>query len=295
MNDDLNKHVQKINAKITAYPSEYFSDPFLSGLTRDCIERGLDINDGGALFPRFHGIAAMGLGSTADSFAAVKKLVFEETLITLEKLIVALDSNFVGHDSILAMLQNKAPKYGNQDIYVDEIAAKIVEKFSHAVLNHFIPTGGRYLALMAANISNIPAGKEVKATPDGRYAWTPLSDAASPYFGRDLLGPTAFLGSVQTPDYTETVGGTVINMKFDPILFKGKEGIQRLTAFTKIFVEKRIPELQFNFTGNEILLDAINNPSQYINLVVRVSGFSAYFISLDKDVQNDIIRRRAHS
>ena len=107
---------------------------------------------------------------------------------------------------------------------MDTIADEIVDLLSSEVLTHQIPTGGQYVGLMAANIQNIAAGKEVKATPDGQLAYTSLSDAASPYFGRDEKGPTAFLGSVATPDYTKTVGGTVINMKLDPDFFGGNIG-----------------------------------------------------------------------
>jgi formate C-acetyltransferase len=147
---------------------------------------------------------------------------------------------------------------------------------------------------MAANLKNIVAGKEVGATPDGRLAYTPLSDAASPSFGCDLHGPTAFLRSVARPDFQDAIGGNVINMKFDPSFFEGDEGAACFSAFTHAFVRRRIPELQFNFTSNKTLLDALEHPESYGSLVVRVSGFSAYFTRLEPEAQHDIIRRRAH-
>jgi formate C-acetyltransferase len=147
---------------------------------------------------------------------------------------------------------------------------------------------------MAANTSNIPAGKEVGATPDGRRAFTPLSDAASPYFGRDTHGPTAFLNSVAKPDYKLVLTGSVINMKFDPAFFKGPDGARVFVALMKAFVRNRIPELQFNFTGNEVLKAAQAEPELHRDLVVRVSGFSQYFVRLSREEQNDVIRRRAH-
>ncbi|MFX0099739.1 MAG: pyruvate formate lyase family protein [Candidatus Hodarchaeota archaeon] len=290
----IQDYVNKMNAKIQSYPTEYFSDPFLSALTRDCMARGLDINDGGALFPRFHGIAGMGLGSTTDSLMAINTLVFQEKKLSLQELAGILDQNFQDHDALRQYCINRSPKYGNHVEEVDKIAAWLVDLFTKECLAHHIPTGGSYVGLMAANIQNISAGKEVKATPDGRLAFTPLSDAASPMYNMDRNGPTAFLGSVSTPDYSNAFGGTVINMRFDPVVFKGKIGTERMKVFTSTFVEKRIPELQFNFTSNDVLAEALKEPQNHSNLVVRVSGFSAYFTTLDVEVQQDIMRRRIH-
>jgi pyruvate-formate lyase len=290
----IKDYVQNMNKKIQQYPAEFYADPFLSAMTQDCIARGLDINDGGAVFPRFHGIAGMGLGSTTDSLVAIKTLIFQDKKISLQELAKVLDNNFKNQEALRQYCINRSPKYGNQIKEVDEVAAWIVDLFTGECLKHHIPTGGRYIGLMAANIQNISAGKEVKATPDGRLAHTPLSDAASPTYNMDLNGPTAFIGSVSIPNYQKAFGGTVINMKFDPVIFKGKKGTDRMKVFTKIFVENRIPELQFNFTGNEILNKALKDPQEYSNLVVRVSGFSAYFTNLDTEVQKDIINRRVH-
>jgi pyruvate-formate lyase len=285
----------QVNAHIAGFPVAKFPDPFLSALTRDCIERALDINDGGAQFPRFHGICVMGLATLADSLAAVKKLVFEEKRVRYLDLLAAMQRDFAGAEGLRQMLVNRAPKYGNDDPYVDQIASQIVQWTSEECLRHQILGGGRFVSAMAANIQNISAGKEVGATPDGRKAFTPLSDAASPYFGRDLHGPTAFLRSVAVPDYHKVLTGSVINMRFDPDHFQGEEGTQRFLAFTRYFVANRIPELQFNFTSDEILLRARRDPEKYRNLVVRVSGFSARFVELATEVQDDILRRRAHT
>ena len=187
------------------------------------------------------------------------------------------------------------PKYGNNDTFVDNIAAQIVDWTASECLKHQVNGGGRYVSAMAANVQNISAGTEIGATPYGRYAGTPLSDAASPYFGRDLKGPTAFLNSVAVPDYHQVLTGSVINMRFDPEHFQDELGSQRFLAFTKTFVANRIPELQFNFTSNATLLAAQQEPEKFRNLVVRVSGFSARFVDLGPEVQADILRRRAHT
>ena len=292
--NDMAIHVSGVNDHIASFPAERFPDPFLSALTRDCINRARDVNDGGAEFPRFHGVAIMGLANIADSLAAVRKLVFEEKRVSLPILMSALETDFKGQEPLRQLLMNKAPKYGNGDPYVDDLAAWVVALTSNACLAHRTTDGGRFVAAMAANVSNIPAGQEVGATPDGRHAGTPLSDAASPFFGRDTHGPTAFLRSVARPDYRPVLTGSVINMKFEPDFFRDEGGAQRFGAFTRFFVENRIPELQFNFTGTRTLLDAQAHPENHGDLVVRVSGFSGYFTRLAPEVQDDVIRRKSH-
>jgi formate C-acetyltransferase len=288
-------HVANVNAHIARFPVERFPDPFLSALTRCCIERGRDVNDGGAEYPRFHGICMMGLATLADSLAAVKKLAFEERRVEYSVLLRALKDDFAGTEGLRQMLLHNAPKYGNDDRYVDQIAAQIVQWTAEECLKHRLADGGRFVSAMAANVQNISAGREVGATPDGRRAFTPLSDAASPYFGRDQNGPTAFLASVATPDYHRVLTGSVINMRFDPDHLSDEAGARRFLCFTRHFVSQRIPELQFNFTKNETLLAALAEPESYRDLVVRVSGFSARFVELAPEVQADIMRRRAHS
>ncbi len=290
----LARHVRMINDHRLLYPADQFPDPFLSALTRDCIARGLDINSGGAEFVPFHGVAVMGLATIADSLAAIKRLVFEEKALTLEELKQALAADFDGFEPLRQMLLRRAPKYGNDLDEVDSIAAEFVDWIARECLRYRLPDGGRFVAAMAANVQNISAGREVAATPDGRHAFTPLSDAASPYFGRDENGPTAFLRSVGKPDYQRVLTGSVINMRFDPAHFMDKEGEERFISFLRYFIQARIPELQFNFTSAETLWAALREPERYRDLVVRVSGFSARFVELDREVQEDIARRRAH-
>lgn len=294
MEKGIAQHAADINHHIAAFPPDRFPDPFLSALTRDCIGRARDINDGGAEFKRFHGICMMGLATTADSLAAMKRLVFDDGQLTFSRMMRAIDADFRDDEPLRLALERKAPKYGNDDEFVDSIAVAVVDWTSRECLKHEIHGGGRFVSAMAANISNIPAGREVGATPDGRRAFTPLSDAASPYFGRDTHGPTAFLNSVSRPDYHRVLTGSVINMRFDPAQFRGEDGARWFGALTQAFVKNRIPELQFNFTDDSTLAAARQSPQHYHNLVVRVSGFSAYFVTLDPEVQKDIMRRRAH-
>ncbi|MFA5858888.1 MAG: pyruvate formate lyase family protein [Elusimicrobiota bacterium] len=286
------QHVKIINAYKLRFPVDKYMDPFISAFTLDCIQRARDINAGGTRYPGFHGIAGMGMATAADSIASIKKLVFEDKVCTVKKLVHALDNNFEGYEILQQQLINKAPKYGNGNPYVDKIARDITKTFCQAVHKHRIPLyNGRYVPLMAANTANIRAGKETGATPDGRYAGTALSDAASPHFGRDKSGPTAIMESLSNIDYTSVTGGTVVNMKLNPSILAGEAGLARFAALLKAFVKMRLQELQFNVTKTEVMKAAQQNPGQYSNLIIRVSGFSAFFVHLSKEVQDDIIRR----
>ncbi len=294
VSEGIARHAEWINGHIARFPPERFPDPFLSALTRDCIDRARDVNDGGAQFPRMHGIAVMGLATLADSLAAVRRCVFETGEIAYDDLMDALDANFQGAEPLRRHLLHGAPKYGNDESEVDELAERIVPLLAEECLKHAVHGGGWFVSAMAANVQNISAGTQVGATPDGRESAAPLSDAASPYFGRDRKGPTALLQSVSRPDYHRVLTGSVINLRFDPDWFQDAQAATRFGALTRFFVERRIPELQFNFTSDRVLLDAREHPENYADLVVRVSGFSAYYTRLDPVVQDDILRRRAH-
>ncbi len=292
--EGIRAHAARINAHIRRFPVDAFPDPFLSALTHDCISRGRDVNAGGARFARFHGVACMGLSTVVDSLAAVRRFVFEEKRLSLGEMVDVLGRDFEGHEPLRQALVHRAPKYGVDDPQIDALAAWLVDLVGGECLKHRLDCGGRFVACMAANVQNISAGRDVGATPDGRGAGRPISDAASPYFGSDVQGPTALLHSVSVPDYSRAAGGTVINVKFEPEHFRGEEGFGRFVPLLKFFVRGRIPQLQFNFTGDETLRAARREPEKYRSLVVRVSGFSARFVRLDPEVQEDVIRRRAH-
>jgi formate C-acetyltransferase len=149
------------------------------------------------------------------------------------------------------------------------------------------------MPLTASNITNIDAGKEVAATPDGRKAGTPLSDAASPMFGKDISGVTSTLLSVSKPDYNFS-GGAVVNQKFSPSVFETKESRDKLKALLKVYFARGGQEIQINSISREILTDAMETPEKYKSLVTRVSGFSAFYTALHKSVQEDILRRTEH-
>ncbi len=269
--------------------------PLMSALVEGCIERGLDVCMGGALYPSNHGIAGMGIGSVADSLMAVKRFVYDHGAFTLGQLRQMLDANFENFEAERQLLLGGAPKYGNDDPEVDALAVETAAAFGRECLRYRTPRGGHYWALMGANISNIYAGREVGATPDGRLARQPLSDAASPTFGRDLKGPTAVVRSVAKLRYELAPGGNVVNMKLSPRALAGERGLANLAALIRTCFELGGIQLQFNTTDRELLRRAMAEPEEHRGLVVRVSGFSAYFVGLDRAVQEDILARTEHS
>ncbi|HOF87907.1 MAG TPA: pyruvate formate lyase family protein, partial [Armatimonadota bacterium] len=296
MHAGLAEHIAALNAVKQAADAraEELTSPLLSAFFDDCIARGMDIAAGGARYPANHGVACMGIGTTADALMAIKRFVFAEGRFTLEEMRRMLAANFAGYEAERRLLLGGAPKYGNDDPEVDAIAAEVAERFGKACLGYRTPRGGQYWSLMAANVSNIHAGKEVGATADGRLAFTPLSDAASPSFGRDRQGPTAVARSVAKLDYRWHPGGNVINMKFHPSALAGDVGLTALAALIRTCFELGGIQLQFNTTDRALLKDAMTNPEAYGDLVVRVSGFSAYFTRLDREVQEDILARTEH-
>lgn len=273
-------------------PAEYVQ-PFLSCFCDDCIGRARDVNMGGAKYPSVHGAALMGVGTVCDSLAAVEKVVFEDKAATLSEIGDALRADFDGYEDLREKLL-AAPKYGNNDGYADKYAVWFVDYLSDLFSRYRTHDGGWVYVAMAANVSNIYAGRVIAATPDGRRKGEPLSDAASPTYGRDKLGATATVLSVTKPDYTKVACGTVVNQKFSPAMF-GEEKRKKLVALLKVYFEKGGQELQINATSREVLADAMAHPENYRDLVVRVSGFSALFVALERDVQLDILHRTQQS
>lgn len=266
-----------------------YTSPFLSCFCDDCIARAKDVNMDGAHYPSVHGVCLMGIGTVCDSLSAIEKTVFVDHTATLEEIGKALEANFVGYEELHKLLLS-APKYGNNDPFVDKYAIWFVNYLSHEFSQFHTVDGGPFYVAMAANTNNIWAGKTIGATPDGRKAGQPLSDAASPTYGRDEKGATQTILSITKPDYTKVACGTVINQKFSPEMFQGEKR-KKLLSLIRVYFEKGGQEMQINATSREVLKDAMKHPENYGNLVVRVSGFSAFYVTLGTDVQLDILNR----
>lgn len=292
----LQEHIRRLDDRKRAAQERAgdLTSPLLSALTADCIDRGLDANAGGARHPANHGIAAMGIGVTADALAAVKRFVYDRPRFRLDQLRALLAADFAGRDGERHCLLADAPKYGNNDPEVDAIAVDVTRIFGTECLAHRTPLGGRYWGLMAANVQNVSAGREVGASPDGRRSGQPLSDAASPTFGRDRCGPTAAIQSVAKLPYRLCPGGNVVNMKFHPSALAGEEGLEALASLVRVCFRQGGAQLQFNTVDRRILVEAMERPEEYEDLVVRVSGFSARFVSLERAVQEDVVARTEH-
>ncbi len=271
-----------------------FTSPMLSAFTQDCIKRGLDICDGGSVYPHDHGVGVMGIGTVADSLSAIKHFVYDTKEWSLDYYVKMLDDNFVHYEEERKRIIYEAPKYGNDIDYVDLMARDVAKYISKVARRYKTPTGGNILCLMAANVNNVWSGRETGATPDGRLAYEPISDAASPTFGRDKNGATASVKSTSKIDYTDFPAGNVINMRLDPSVLKGDRGEKSVVALIRSYFALGGMELQFNTNSKEILEKAMVHPEEYEDLVVRVSGFSSLYVNLDRGVQEDILARTTH-
>jgi len=263
--------------------------PFISSLVDDCIEKGKDVTKGGAKYNATGG-EGVGTGTIADSFAVIKKFVFEEEAITKEKLMEVLRDDYEGNETIRALFTNKAPKYGNDDEYVDNLAREATNIFARAYDACYNSVGAKYFPALLPVASNVALGFVTAATPDGRKAHEPLSEGISPVQGRDRTSPTALVKSAARIDQILFKTGVLLNMKFTPSSLEG-EGLEKFANLIKVYFKLKGQHVQFNVVSAETLKDAQRNPDEYKDLIVRVAGYSAFFNDLDRKVQNDIIAR----
>lgn len=288
------EYVMRFRNENDRFHPQNYQQPYLSCFCKGCVERAMDINAGGALYPSVHGVGVMGIGTVADSLAAVEKVVYNDHVCTLSQLCDALRANFEGWDDLRQLLL-AAPKYGNNQDFVDKYAAWFVEFQSNLFKPYRTRDGGGLYIAIASNTANIDAGAEVAATPDGRLNSEPLSDAASPMHGMDRRGPTAALLSLCKPDYTLAACGTVVNQKYSPEMLLDADKRTKMVCLVMTYFQKGGQELQINSVSREVLLEAMQCPEKYANLVVRVSGFSAYYTRLSRKVQLDILKRTQHA
>ncbi len=283
----------KGNNVIERLYAEQLPVPFLSILIDDCIAKGKDYNDGGARYNTDY-IQGVGLGTLTDSLTALKYLVFEKKHVAMKEMIEALNSNYKGQENLRLRLVNKTPKYGNDDDYADEVMKDIFEAYFAAVDGRPNTKGGHYRINLLPTTVHIFFGKAVGATPDGRKAGEPLSEGVSPVQGADRKGPTAVVKSVAKIDHVRT-GGTLLNQKFTPQLLADDVGIDKLGQLVRTYFKLDGHHIQFNVVSSEMLRDAQKHPERYRDLIVRVAGYSDYFVDLGIDLQNEIIKRTEHA
>ncbi len=275
----------------------HFASPLGSALHQLCMENGIDLHQekipGGIDIGFFDFI---GLGTACDSLAALKKTIFEDKTLSWEQVLSALDKDFVGEEFIRQRLLH-SPSYGNDDSYADSIAKEIdrvAVMFAHDYSKYLgINMDLRYVSQSA----NVPFGKVVGALPNGRKAGTALSDGSSASQGSDTHGPTAVLLSnfrTKNTDFNNRAS-RLLNIKFSPATVAGSEGSAKIVSFIKSWRDLKLWHLQFNIINQQTLLKAQKEPENYRSLLVRVAGYSAYFVELSPDLQNDIILRTEHS
>jgi formate C-acetyltransferase len=273
----------------SAYPL-YFPSPLLSSTFEDCVESGEDVSGGGPRY-RFGSANACGMANTVDSLAALKEIVFEKKLTGLEEVARALTSNFKGSEALRAYMLNRCPKYGNDIPGVDVYMKELGDFFCSTVKAQKNYRDGAFQAGLYTVISQATMGSITGALPDGREKGTSLANAISPVQGMDTQGPTANIRSTLYPDHSLAANGLVVDLKFSPSFFDTGTHRDMLRSLVETYFAEGGQEIQFNVVNRETLLEARQNPQKYRNLVVRVSGFSAYFVSLDKILQDEIIKR----
>lgn len=290
---DQIKYITKLTSVATVISQRVHRDlapkPLMSIMYEGCMENAKDVSAGGAMYNFGPGVVWSGLATYADSMAAIKKLVFDDKKYTLEDMNNALKSDFVGYEQLRTDCLN-APKYGNDDDYADLIAADLINftetehrkyKTLYSILSHG--------TLSISN--NTPLGQMTGASANGRRAWTPLSDGISPTQGADYKGPTAIIKSVSKMSNDNMNIGMVHNFKIMSGLLDTPEGEEGLITLIRTACHLGNGEMQFNYLDNDTLLDAQKHPENYRDLIVRVAGYSAFFVELCKDVQDEIISR----
>ncbi|MGB5910696.1 MAG: trans-4-hydroxy-L-proline dehydratase [Promethearchaeia archaeon] len=267
--------------------------PFLSILIDDCIKNRKDYNNGGAKYNTSY-IQVVGMGSITDCLASLKYNVFDTKNISMEQLIKSLDNNFEGYDFIRQMLIYKTPKYGNDNDYADSLTTQVFNIVYDAINNRPNTRGGVHRINLLPTTVHVYFGQVTGATPDGRRAYTPLSEGISPVQGMDTNGPTAVIKSASKIDHLRT-GGTLLNQKYTPHFFSDQNRINQLAHLIRAYFEMDGHHIQFNVVSADTLRAAQKNPEKYGDLIVRVAGYSDYFINLGVDLQDEIIRRTEHA
>jgi len=280
------------NSIIESLYAKYLPVPFLSLITDDCISSGKDYNAGGARYNTNY-IQGVGIGSITDMLSAIRYHVFENHEITLPALLDAMKNDFKDNEDLRKKLWDETPKYGNDEDYADELMLKVFNMYFEAVDGRPNMKGGQYRINMLPTTCHVYFGSVTGATPDGRHAWKPLSEGISPMQGADRKGPTAVLKSASKMDHLKT-GGTLLNQKFTPSFMEDEKGITAVRQLIRTYFRMKGHHIQFNVVDADTLREAKEKPEEYRDLIVRVAGYSDYFVDLTEELQDEIIRRTEH-
>jgi formate C-acetyltransferase len=286
---NVERLVEAVELLDRAY-AESFPSPLLSATLEGCLESGTDLTRGGAEYD-YGSITGRGLGTVVNSLAAIRWAVFEQGLLTMDELLSAVRTNFRGAEKTRQMLLRRAPKYGNDDGAADELAAWVTRVFCEEVRKYGCGRGGFYRPGMFSYGVHVVDGLYLGATPDGRLAGEPVSNGISPVNGTERNGPTAVLRSAVAAGSHLMSNGSSLNMRLSPGLFDSGEKAGKLASLVRGYFALGGRHVQFNVVDTATLEDAQAHPEKYPDLVVRVSGYCAYFTDLGRSIQDDIIAR----
>ncbi|WP_319562064.1 glycyl radical protein [Marispirochaeta sp.] len=292
-----------IDTAIDIVLEEEAPDIICSAFVDDCIERGKTIHEGGSKYDFVSGLQ-VGIANLGNSLATIKKMVFEDKTVTAEQLLKHMENDFndAGGEELRQRILNEVPKFGNDDDYVDQLVFQAYMSYIEELDKYKTirygrgPIGCRYYAGTSSISANVPQGAIVPATPDGRHAGTPLAEGCSPSGGTDIKGPTAVFQSIGKLPTEKILGGVLLNQKVTPTILEDENNQVKLAALLRgFFAGLNGWHVQYNVVDRETLLDAQKHPDNHRDLVVRVAGYSAFFNTLSKDTQDDIIARTEQS
>ena len=292
--DNLCRHSIILTVEAQRLHKEMVPRPFLSSCIEHCMESGKDLSQGGAKYNIGPVITGIGLAVTANSLAAVKKLVFEDKVCTMETLVNALRANWEGYEDLRQQARD-CPKYGNDQDDVDDLAVEIANHFYREIHQYKDIFGSPFLTAFMGISNYIPMGRVLGATPDGRKHGEPSSEGVSPFVGTDTSTPLAAMRSAAKLNQEVHSGGTLLNLRLNPELVATKRGQANLGAMVQTLFSLGAFHVQFNCISSETLRDAQAHPENYKDLLVRVAGYSTQFVNLSKSMQDAIIARTEHS
>ena len=291
--DNLCKHSIILTIEAQRLHKEMVPRPFLSSCVENCMEVGKDLSKGGAKYNIGPVITGIGLAVVANALAAVKKLVFEDKVCTMDVLAKALKANWVGYEDLQAQAK-ECPKYGNDEDYVDDIAIEVANHFYDEIHQYKDVFGSPFLTAFMGISNYIPMGRVLGATPDGRKNGEPSSEGVSPYVGTDKATPLAAMRSTAKVNQEIHSGGTLLNLRLNHELVATKRGQANLGAMIQTLFSLGAFHVQFNCISSQTLKEAQAHPENYKDLLVRVAGYSTQFVNLSKSMQDAIIARTEH-
>ncbi|MCL2408005.1 MAG: hypothetical protein FWC96_00110 [Oscillospiraceae bacterium] len=282
----LNNYAEYEQARLFPFPN-------LSISTEGCMEKGMDVSAGGAKYNSYGG-TAVGFATVGDSLTAIKYMVFDKKLVTAKELLDAILANWEGYEPLRQQIITEVPHYGNADPYADVELKWVVDLYYQLCTEFSNQRCSVYKGGMYSAADHVPQGELTWATPDGRKTGEPLADAMSPAQGKDENGPTAVFISSTCFDHSRFMDGMAVNLRMHPSVFSRDDGVTKLRDMTKTFFDKGGMECQYNVVDTETLREAQLDPIKHHNLVVRIAGYSAYFVEMTTEMQNDIISRAEH-